>query len=85
LSALFLFLATTFLVLAIGAYCPYPQTSVGMSHLNNNSGFFSKKVTTIKVGGYFGIITALIAYYCGLAEILGPDDIITLPSGKRTA
>jgi len=63
-SAFFLFLATTFLVLAIGSFC--------------------QEVTTTKVGGYFGIVTALIAYYCGLAELLGPDDICTLPSGKRT-
>ncbi|KAF8502690.1 Gpr1 family protein [Russula emetica] len=65
LSALFFFLTTTFLVLAIG--------------------FLNKKVNVIKIGGYFGVITALIAYYCGLAEMLTPNDIITLPTGKHNA
>jgi len=65
LSALFFFLAATFMVLSIG--------------------FLDKKVKAIKAGGYLGIITALIAYYCGLAEMLDPNDIITLPSGKRNA
>ena len=54
-------------------------------YLNNNSGFLDKKVKAIKAGGYLGIIAALIAYYCGLAEMLDPTDIITLPSGKRNA
>jgi hypothetical protein len=63
LSALFFFLTTTFLVLAIG--------------------FLNKKDNIVKVGGYFGVVTALIAYYCGLADMLGPDDLFTLPTGKH--
>jgi len=63
LSALFFFLTSTFLVLAIG--------------------FLNQKVNIIKVGGYFGVATALIAYYCGLAEMLSPSDICTLPTGKH--
>ncbi|KAI0246867.1 Gpr1 family protein [Lactifluus subvellereus] len=36
----------------------------------------------IKTGGVFGIITAAIAYYCGLAELLTDDDLFTMPLGK---
>jgi succinate-acetate transporter protein len=63
LSALFLFLTVTFLVLSVG--------------------FLNKKDNIIKFGGYFGIATALIAYYCGLAEMLTPNDLFTLPTGKH--
>jgi succinate-acetate transporter protein len=35
-----------------------------------------------KVGGVFGVITALIAYYCGLSELLTDNDLFTLPQGK---
>jgi len=35
-----------------------------------------------KIGGGVGIITALIAYYCGLAELLTEDDLFTIPIGK---
>ncbi|KAH9021654.1 GPR1/FUN34/yaaH family-domain-containing protein [Lactarius deliciosus] len=45
-------------------------------------GFLMKKDNIDKAGGYLGIITALIAYYCGLAELLTPDDLFTLPTGK---
>jgi hypothetical protein len=41
-----------------------------------------KKTNIQKAGGYVGIITALIAYYCGLAEMLTPNDIFQLPTGK---
>lgn len=38
--------------------------------------------TITKAGGAFGIITAFIAYYTGLGEILRPDDSwFTLPLG----
>jgi succinate-acetate transporter protein len=61
-----------------------PGAIVGGNSLNNdNTGFLNQKVNIIKVGGYFGIVTALIAYYCGLAEMLTPNDIITLPTGKH--
>jgi hypothetical protein len=46
-------------------------------------GFLNQKTNIVKVGGYFGIITALIAYYCGLADMLTPHDICTLPTGKH--
>jgi len=46
-------------------------------------GFLNKKVNVVKVGGYFGVVTALIAYYCGLSELLTPNDIFTLPTGKH--
>jgi succinate-acetate transporter protein len=49
------------------------------------AGFLNKKVNIIKIGGYFGIATALIAYYCGLAELLTPNDIFTIPTGKHDA
>jgi len=45
-------------------------------------GFLYHKVGIIKIGGYFGIVTSIFAYYCGLAEMLTPDDIFTLPTGK---
>jgi succinate-acetate transporter protein len=50
---------------------------------NDNTGFLNQKVNIIKVGGYFGVATALIAYYCGLAEMLTPNDIFTIPTGKH--
>ncbi|KAN0134682.1 FUN34 transmembrane protein [Lactarius tabidus] len=37
-----------------------------------------------KAGGAVGIITALVAYYIGLAEMLTEDDLFTLPLGKHT-
>ncbi|KAF8502691.1 Gpr1 family protein [Russula emetica] len=46
-------------------------------------GFLNQKVNIIKIGGFFGIATALIAYYCGLAEMLTENDIFTLPTGKH--
>jgi succinate-acetate transporter protein len=83
LSALFFFLTSTFLILAIGAYCSYPLPSVGINYSHKHTGFLNHKVNIIKIGGYFGVITALIAYYCGLADMLGPNDIISLPTGKH--
>ncbi|KAI9452104.1 Gpr1 family protein [Lactarius psammicola] len=38
-----------------------------------------------KAGGAFGIITALVAYYCGLAELLTEDDLFTIPLGKHAS
>jgi succinate-acetate transporter protein len=40
--------------------------------------------TTLKhAGGAFGLITAFIAYYCAMAELLRPDDSwFTLPLGQ---
>jgi succinate-acetate transporter protein len=81
----FFSLGSTLTVLSIGAYCPYPPNFCGTSHSNNNKGFLSDKVSILKVGGYFGIVTAGIAYYCGLSELLTPNDIITLPMGTHDA
>jgi len=47
-------------------------------------GFLNKKINIIKIGGYCGIVTAAIAYYCGLAEMLTQNDLFTLPTGKHT-
>ncbi|KAH9986384.1 GPR1/FUN34/yaaH family-domain-containing protein [Russula vinacea] len=49
------------------------------------AGFLNQKVNIIKIGGYLGIVTALIAYYCGLSEMLTASDIFTLPTGKHDA
>jgi len=42
-----------------------------------------KKDNIGKAGGYLGVITALIAYYCGLAELLTGNDLFQLPLGKH--
>ncbi|KAI0246868.1 Gpr1 family protein [Lactifluus subvellereus] len=62
LSALFLFLTLTFMLLAIGN--------------------LMEKENVVKGGGYLGIITAAIAYYCGLGELLTDNDLFTIPTGK---
>lgn len=46
---------------------------------------FRKNESVGKAGGAFGIITALVAYYCGLAELLTEDDLFTIPLGKHAA
>jgi succinate-acetate transporter protein len=43
---------------------------------------FSKNDTIGKTGGGLGVVTALVAYYCGLSELLTDDDIFTIPLGK---
>jgi len=45
-------------------------------------GFLMKKVNVTKGGGYLGIVTALIAYYCGLSEMLTTNDLFQIPIGK---
>lgn len=46
------------------------------------SGKFTNNITINKAGGGFGILTALIAYYVGLAELLIRDESwFTLPLG----
>ncbi|KAI0298772.1 Gpr1 family protein [Multifurca ochricompacta] len=45
-------------------------------------GDFQKSTSIHKSGGAFGIVTAFVAYYCGLAELLTEDDIFTIPLGK---
>jgi len=43
---------------------------------------FQKSESIGKAGGAVGIATALVAYYCGLSELLTEDDIFTIPLGK---
>jgi len=57
LAALFLLLTVTFFLLAIGH-----ASLVGTTHLTNG---------TIKLGGWFGIVTAAVAWYCALAAVVG--------------
>jgi len=45
-------------------------------------GALTKRVNVTKAGGYLGIVTAAIAYYCGLAELLTTNDLFTIPIGK---
>jgi len=60
--ALFLFLAATFAILAVGA--------------------FTVNVSATKAGGALGIVTAFIAYYCAVSELLVPEDsYFSLPLG----
>jgi len=46
---------------------------------------FNDNASLGKAGGALGIVTALIAYYCGLAELLTEDDLFTIPLGKHAA
>lgn len=45
---------------------------------------FQRNASIGKAGGGVGVITALVAYYIGLAEMLTEDDLFTLPLGKHT-
>ncbi|KAJ6559546.1 GPR1/FUN34/yaaH family-domain-containing protein [Mycena capillaripes] len=47
------------------------------------AGEFSQSLKVTKAGGVFGIITALIAYYIGISEMLAAERraIVTLPLG----
>ncbi len=56
--------------------------ATGVTLMEQRVGFLLKKDNIDKAGGYLGIITALIAYYCGLSELLTSDDLFTLPLGK---
>ena len=47
------------------------------------AGQFTAKATITQAGGAFGIITAVIAYYCALSELLVKEEsFFTLPLGK---
>jgi len=46
---------------------------------------FNKDKDLGKAGGAVGIVTALVAYYCGLAELLTEDDLFMIPIGKYPA
>ena len=61
-----------------------PLSSYGIDPLTEqkHTGFMVKKTNVSKAGGYVGIVTALIAYYCGLSEMLTSNDIIQIPTGK---
>jgi succinate-acetate transporter protein len=43
---------------------------------------FQKSESIGKAGGAVGIATALVAFYCGLGELLTEDDAFTIPLGK---
>jgi succinate-acetate transporter protein len=64
---LFDFLSLTFVLLAAGKFATKPSVAL----------------YSTKAGGALGIITALIAYYIGLAELLASEEmsIVKLPLG----
>jgi len=45
-------------------------------------GMFAVKVSFAKAGGTLGIITALVAYYCAMSELLSQDGSTPLPLGN---
>jgi len=58
-------------------------TCLSITFLLLGAAEFTGSVTTTKAGGGMGVITAFIAYYCALAELLRPDDSwFTLPLGQ---
>lgn len=44
---------------------------------------FTGSVTTAKAGGGTGVVTAFVAYYCGLSELLASEElaVISMPLG----
>ncbi|VDB99556.1 unnamed protein product [Peniophora sp. CBMAI 1063] len=50
-------------------------TCLGASKLSGNSALNT-------AGGAFGIVAALIAFYIGTAELMGPEDLFMLPLGR---
>jgi len=50
------------------------------------AGFFTGKLAVTKAGGSLGIVTAMVAYYIGLAELLASEElaIVKLPLGVFT-
>ena len=72
------------MLLAIGTY-HYDLSFVGFQPITEQrAGNMIKKGNIVKAGGYIGIITAGVAYYCGLSEMLTSNDIFQLPTGKVT-
>jgi len=78
---LFFCLTITFLLLAVGKW--------GLLFVMDGANIylfvtadFSKNDTIGKTGGGLGVVTALVAYYCGLSELLTDDDVFTIPVGK---
>lgn len=45
-------------------------------------GDFVRQTAVTKAGGALGIVTAFIAYYCGLAEMLTSEDMFVIPIGR---
>ena len=43
---------------------------------------YQKSDSIGKIGGGFGVVTVIIAYYRGFPELLTKDDLFTLPLGK---
>jgi len=56
---------------------------LAVTFLTSSVASLSKKENITKISGYCGIATAALAYYCGLAEMLAPNDAFTLPTGKH--
>ncbi|KAF5369716.1 hypothetical protein D9615_010153 [Tricholomella constricta] len=56
---------------------------LGLTYLLLGIGEFNGKASVTKAGGAFGIITALIAYYIGVSEMLAVEEsaIVKLPLG----
>jgi hypothetical protein len=65
---------------------PVPCYSLVLNRSANSSVFaaeFYGSSTITKAGGGFGVVTAFIAYYCAMAELLRPNDSwFTLPLGQ---
>lgn len=79
--ALFFFLTITFWLLAGGKnHSSLPSQSGVLLYVFPFTGAFTGHVQVTKAGGYFGVITALIAYYVGTAELLVREESwFTLP------
>ena len=82
---LFGFLAITFLLLAIGEFSGKVRPpSPPIPDYSYESMIFKlvEQVNVTKAGGGFGIVTAMIAYYCGVSELLVREEsYFTLPLG----
>lgn len=76
---LFSSLSLTFILLAVGQSLINPV----LSDPDKKAAHFSNNVTTSKAGGAFGIVTALVAYYAGAAQLFTKQDsYLTLPIGN---
>ena len=78
--ALFFFLMLTFLLLAAGAHS-YFIYLVSYTDDSPSIGQLTGKVNVAKAGGGLGIVTAFIAYYIGLSELLAAGKVFNLPVG----